>query len=267
MIDNCRCFPCSFQEIIPLNAGNIFGAEDTRPIPIWENIIRETLNRTQPIKTKFKCCSDPPSPSRYKPSDDAPNIEDEVVLEGDCNGEDEICTFNEESDFGELGDGPVGHNRSITIDSEEKIEESASLNSKESTEILQGTEKIDPSWPEQPSDQCISETLNSFKLVNSFKASKSFKNYRPLESYLNGGNGVVPEGHWLAKLDLDSIMYRKRRSKYVRIVSKQMVGVFLTIWVRRSLRKHIQNVHVSTVGVGVMGYIGNKVSFFLFLNM
>ncbi|GJX48145.1 aspartate--tRNA ligase 2, cytoplasmic-like protein [Tanacetum coccineum] len=30
------------------------------------------------------------------------------------------------------------------------------------------------------------------------------------------------------------------------------------IWVRRRLRKRIQNVHVSAVGVGVMGYIGNK---------
>nr|GFA77183.1 type IV inositol polyphosphate 5-phosphatase 3 isoform X2 [Tanacetum cinerariifolium] len=35
-------------------------------------------------------------------------------------------------------------------------------------------------------------------------------------------------------------------------------GIFITVWVRRRLRKHIQNVHVSAVGVGVMGYIGNK---------
>ena len=41
-----------------------------------------------------------------------------------------------------------------------------------------------------------------------------------------------------------------------------MVGIFITVWVRRSLRKHIQNVKVSTVGVGAMGYIGNKVIFF-----
>ncbi|KAF2297509.1 hypothetical protein GH714_024756 [Hevea brasiliensis] len=60
------------------------------------------------------------------------------------------------------------------------------------------------------------------------------------------------------ELDLDALMKRKRRSSYVRIVSKQMVGIFLTIWVRRSLRKYIQNLSVSTVGVGVMGYIGNK---------
>ncbi|KAI3672366.1 hypothetical protein L6452_38452 [Arctium lappa] len=242
-----------FQEIIPLNAGNIFGSEDNRPIPIWENIIRETLNKALPIKTRFKCYSDPPSPSRFiKPSDDAPNIED-VELESDCEGKEEIYTFNEESNFGELGDGPVGQNDSITIDSEEKVEESASLNSRKSMKLLEGTE-----IPSDLPAHCISEIPNSFKFVNSFKASKSFKNYRPLETYLNGGNRVIPEGHCLAKLDLDSIKYRKRRSKYVRIVSKQMVGVFLTIWVRRSLRKHIQNVHVSTVGVGVMGYIGNK---------
>ena len=64
----------------------------------------------------------------------------------------------------------------------------------------------------------------------------------------------------LAELDLESLVKRRRRPEYVRIVSKQMVGIFLTIWVRRHLRKHIQNLKVSTVGVGVMGYIGNKVS-------
>ncbi|CAN1268078.1 Type IV inositol polyphosphate 5-phosphatase 3, partial [Linum perenne] len=60
------------------------------------------------------------------------------------------------------------------------------------------------------------------------------------------------------KIDLESLLNHKRRSSYVRIVSKQMVGIFVTVWIRRSLRKHIQNVKVSTVGVGVMGYIGNK---------
>ena len=39
-----------------------------------------------------------------------------------------------------------------------------------------------------------------------------------------------------------------------------MVGVFLSVWVRRSLQKHIQNVQVSIVGVGTRGFIGNKAS-------
>ncbi|PWA58852.1 endonuclease/exonuclease/phosphatase [Artemisia annua] len=191
-----------FQEIIPLNAGNIFGSEDTRPIPIWENIIRKTLNKIQPVNTKFKCFSDPPSPSRFKPSKDTPDIEVEVVLESDIDSEQQLCTFID----------------SVSNNSEVKVEESN----------------------------------------NPFKNSKSFENFLPLESYLNVDNKVKPDVNWLEKVDLDSIMYRKRKSQYVRIVSKQMVGVFITIWVRRSLRKHIQNVHVSTVGVGAMGYLGNK---------
>ena len=53
---------------------------------------------------------------------------------------------------------------------------------------------------------------------------------------------------------------KRKRPEFVRMISKQMVGIFLSIWVRRSLRKHIQNLRVSTVGVGAMGYIGNKAS-------
>ncbi|URD94804.1 IPPc [Musa troglodytarum] len=64
-----------FQEVVPLNAGNVFGAEDGRPVQRWEHIIRETVNKIQPIKAKYKCYSDPP-PSRFKPSDDALGIED-----------------------------------------------------------------------------------------------------------------------------------------------------------------------------------------------
>ena len=52
----------------------------------------------------------------------------------------------------------------------------------------------------------------------------------------------------LPEIDLEALIKRKRRSPYVRIVSKQMVGIFITVWVRRSLRKQIQNLKVSTVG-------------------
>lgn len=51
---------------------------------------------------------------------------------------------------------------------------------------------------------------------------------------------------------------KRKRLQYVRVISKQMVGVFLSVWVQRSLQKHIQNLRVSTVGVGTRGFIGNK---------
>uniref|UniRef100_A0A0D9V4Z0 Inositol polyphosphate-related phosphatase domain-containing protein n=1 Tax=Leersia perrieri TaxID=77586 RepID=A0A0D9V4Z0_9ORYZ len=158
-----------FQEIVPLNAGNIFGAEDNRPVAVWENIIRETLNKISPDKPKYKCHSDPPSPSRFKPSDD---VEDQLVSESDSESGGEVHPWNEQ-DF------------SVDDDS-------------------------------------------------------------------------INEDNLLCDLNTKSVLIKRKRPYFVRIISKQMVGVFISIWVRRSLQKHIQNLKVSTVGVGAMGYIGNK---------
>ncbi|CAK9174151.1 unnamed protein product [Ilex paraguariensis] len=290
-----------FQEIIPLNAGNIFGAEDSRPVPKWESIIRETLNNIHPAKPKFKCYSDPPSPSRFKPSEDAPDIEDEVLLESDSDGKEELYAINEETNGSDkVQDGSVTEendflsartsvsssdtNLGMPVASElqrqfssrkrpdrlncfrpddctENAEASVSRYSKMLTKTLSGTERIGLSWPEPPLDMLAQHVLdkpNSIKSIRSFKASRYFTRYNSVNSNINGHNRVPSKTALLAELDLDSVMYRKRRPPYVRIVSKQMVGIFLTIWVRRSLRKHIQNLNVSAVGVGVMGYIGNK---------
>ncbi|CAN1256910.1 Type I inositol polyphosphate 5-phosphatase 2 [Linum perenne] len=54
------------------------------------------------------------------------------------------------------------------------------------------------------------------------------------------------------------IVKGKKYPKYVRIVSKQMVGIYVSVWVRKGLRRHVNNLKVSPVGVGLMGYLGNK---------
>ena len=136
------------------------------------------------------------------------------------------------------------------------IEQNGKLN-----RMLSGTERIGLSWPEPPLNllsQHVLDRPSSFKSIKSFRATKSFQTYSSFKSINDMASGIA----LLAELDLESLMKRKRRSSYVRIISKQMVGIFLTIWVRRSLRRHIHNLKVSTVGVGVMGYIGNKVCSF-----
>ncbi|TKY52836.1 Type I inositol polyphosphate 5-phosphatase 8 [Spatholobus suberectus] len=45
---------------------------------------------------------------------------------------------------------------------------------------------------------------------------------------------------------------------YCLAASKQMVGIFLCVWVRADLYKHVSNLKVSCVGRGIMGYLGNK---------
>jgi hypothetical protein len=59
--------------------------------------------------------------------------------------------------------------------------------------------------------------------------------------------------------DVNGIISVKSHPKYVRIVSKQMVGIYVSVWVQRKLRRHIHHLKVSQVGVGLMGYMGNKV--------
>jgi hypothetical protein len=109
-----------FQEIVPLNAGNIFGAEDNRPVAMWEHIIRETLNKISPDKPKYKCHSDPPSPSRFKPSDDAFVMEDEFISESDSESDGEVYPLNEQ-DLVDSVDGNHGNKCEHPTDAPETI--------------------------------------------------------------------------------------------------------------------------------------------------
>ncbi|KAG4952359.1 hypothetical protein JHK85_046226 [Glycine max] len=276
------------QEIVPLNPGNIFGAEDTRPVPKWENIIRETLNRVRPEMPKIKSFSDPPSPSKFKPSDDVPDIEEEILLESDSDIGEEVHPLDEENNIcdgtfmGETvntnllaSDAADIANTTLPVKTDlqrqfsfpkmfdrqksfsENMDTSFAQQATKLTRMLSGSERVVLSWPEPPLhllSQRVLDRPTSFKSLRSFKSSKSFKTYNSFKSIMDEMPGIVS----LPEIDLEALIKRKRRSSYVRIVSKQMVGIFITIWVRRSLRKQIQNLKVSTVGVGVMGYIGNK---------
>ncbi|GAA0139694.1 phosphatase [Lithospermum erythrorhizon] len=298
--DPADIYVIGLQEIIPLNAGNIFGAEDNRPVSKWENIIRESLNKVPPT-TKYKSYSDPPSPSRFKPSDDAPDIEDEILLGSDSEGEEEIYPINDngesicfedvgfESGAGKYGlpiiDEYVSTDDKITavakeikrqLSSSKRLErlnclktdeceaddeDSNHMLNRKLTKTFSGTERVGLSWPERPLDLLPHHKLerpNSFKSVKSLNATKSFRTYNSFKSCMNDEDRNLSDIALLGELDLETIINRRRKSAYVRIVSKQMVGIFLTVWVRRSLRRHIQHLRVSCVGVGAMGYIGNK---------
>ncbi|XWS65417.1 hypothetical protein CRYUN_Cryun05aG0111100 [Craigia yunnanensis] len=46
--------------------------------------------------------------------------------------------------------------------------------------------------------------------------------------------------------------------KYSLIASKQMVGIFLTVWMRKELVQRINHLRISCVGRGILGCLGNK---------
>ncbi|XP_066339004.1 type I inositol polyphosphate 5-phosphatase 10-like isoform X1 [Miscanthus floridulus] len=49
-----------------------------------------------------------------------------------------------------------------------------------------------------------------------------------------------------------------QRESYCLVACKQMVGLFATVWVRCGLVPHVGHVRFSCVGRGIMGYLGNK---------
>ena len=42
------------------------------------------------------------------------------------------------------------------------------------------------------------------------------------------------------------------------MTSRQLVGVYLTIWARNAFVEHISGVQTLAVATGMMGYLGNK---------
>ncbi|KAG8374298.1 hypothetical protein BUALT_Bualt11G0117200 [Buddleja alternifolia] len=59
-------------------------------------------------------------------------------------------------------------------------------------------------------------------------------------------------------LDERAIHSSTVQHKYRLAASKQMVGIFLCVWVREDLNHQISSLKVSCVGRGIMGYLGNK---------
>uniref|UniRef100_A0ACD5VD05 Uncharacterized protein n=1 Tax=Avena sativa TaxID=4498 RepID=A0ACD5VD05_AVESA len=218
-----------FQEVVPLNAGIVIGAEDGQTALAWEELIRDTLTRiSTPSRPKYRCRSSPATPSR----DGA----DEPFLGGTDTETDDDASFSfpvqaKEDLEGDQGEQQPGTQQSTHV------------------KTMSTTDKIGLAWPEQPLDLPAVTTASS-----SLKSSRSLRAHR---SFIASSAADVPN------LDLDGTLVRggkKKggRSPFVRIVRKQMVGIFLTIWVRRGLRRCVQNLKVSTVGVGKTGYIGNK---------
>jgi hypothetical protein len=289
--------------VVPLNAGNVLGAESSRPIPKWEAIIRRTLNKSHQAESKHKCFSAPPSPV-LRTSSVADELADELADEVDSlplevmNEEYIEAADGCESDILEFGKAiGIGKNlhlkRVYGIDCDSKLDwpehslaatpQVISSNSK-LRRVSSSSARIGFNWSENPSlfsPQHIA--LNRSGLKRSHQSSGNLGSMW-LEREQRHEVPEVPEvpevidsfsevSDWLSEaeddtfLEVPSEQYYSEiikdnddpRPKYVRIVSKQMVGIYVSIWVRKRLRRHINNLEVSPVGVGLMGYMGNKV--------
>ncbi|KAG9150447.1 hypothetical protein Leryth_010837 [Lithospermum erythrorhizon] len=271
-----------FQEVVPLNAGNVLGAETRRPIPKWEAIIRRTLNKSSELETKPKSFSAPPSPV--------------------------LRTSSAADILADVADAPIAEVVEETMSSC-KVTGDDMIRLKKDLQLkrIHGNNcgsRLD--WPERSLDPTPQAVSSSFKLRRVFSSSARVGSSFLDEALASGIQNASAEFNQLKRvhhssgnlglmlmdqpdsldvIDLlsdysehisdgeddsfrglsddeqDDIPLRdvvKHHQKYVRIISKQMVGIYVSIWVRKRLRRRINNLKVSPVGVGLMGYLGNK---------
>lgn len=63
---------------------------------------------------------------------------------------------------------------------------------------------------------------------------------------------------------LNSIESSVVRQGFRCLISKQMVGILISVWVRADLHSFVRNPSVSCVGCGIMGCLGNKVKYSIY---
>ncbi|CAO2163311.1 unnamed protein product [Urochloa humidicola] len=56
----------------------------------------------------------------------------------------------------------------------------------------------------------------------------------------------------------EEAMDQEQQDVFRCVVSKQMVGIFVSVWARSGLRRHVRHAGVARVGAGVLGRLGNK---------
>ncbi|WJX78865.1 Type IV inositol polyphosphate 5-phosphatase 7 [Trifolium repens] len=206
-----------FQEIVPLNAGNVLGTEDNGPARKWLALIRKTLNNLPGTSGGYHTPSPVP----------APVVELDADFEGSMRQK--ATSFFHRRSFQAMS-------RSMRMDNDMSIPQ-ACLDPRLSVcdRMITG---------HRTSDYDTNCRWGSSDDENEAGESPITTDYSPI-SY----SGCLPT---------EDSERPRGNSRYCLVASKQMVGVFLTVWVKSDIRDDVHNMKVSCVGRGLMGYLGNK---------
>ncbi|XP_078437449.1 type I inositol polyphosphate 5-phosphatase 4-like isoform X2 [Wolffia australiana] len=172
-----------FQEIVPLNAGNVLVSESNAPAKKWISIISNTLN----------------------------NSSSERSIKSNNN-------YNGGQSFRSTVAAPFAFTRVSSFP-----------NLRSSFRIDSGGKEYDNRWSDSDEED---EGEGSFRAIILSPSSSS--------------------------TDRDNDEKLDERLRYSLVARKQMVGIFLTVWVRTELKDEVRDLRVSCVGRGLMGYLRNK---------
>uniref|UniRef100_A0A7N1A8F2 Inositol polyphosphate-related phosphatase domain-containing protein n=1 Tax=Kalanchoe fedtschenkoi TaxID=63787 RepID=A0A7N1A8F2_KALFE len=252
-----------FQEIVPLNAGNVLGAEDNGPAKKWLALIRKTLNNLPGASGSNGCYTPSPIP--------------EPVVELDADFE-ESSRQNASSFFPRHS---FQATRSWRMENDHspfqpKLDRRFSVCDRFISGNMASDYDSNFRSADRPSD--CDASYRSGHRPSDFDSSRrschrpsdfdaSCRSGHQPSDYSRWGFSDDDNGPWDSPSTVlfSPMSYAgsanndgSESSRYCLVASKQMVGIFLTVWVRSDLRDHVRNMKVSCVGRGLMGYLGNK---------
>ncbi|KAK1576973.1 hypothetical protein Q3G72_003860 [Acer saccharum] len=206
-----------FQEIVPLNAGNVLGTENNGPARKWLALIRKTLNSLPGTSGGFHTPSPIPDPI--------------VELDADFEGStrQKASSFFQRRSFQSLS-------RSMRMDND------MSMSQPRLDRRFSVCDRV--IFGHRPSDYDPNFRWGSSDDENDPGDSPVTTQYSPIT--------------YSGSFSMEDRDRSSGNSRYCLVASKQMVGIFLTVWVKSDLRDNVRNMKVSCVGRGLMGYLGNK---------
>ncbi|XP_042515731.1 type I inositol polyphosphate 5-phosphatase 5-like [Macadamia integrifolia] len=183
-----------FQEVVPLNAGNVLVSEDNEPAARWLALINQALNRPPDVSKSYSSDSNHGSTHTKDSKSSQGNLSFQKAslkvmskkLRGDSSSSLKSCSCP-----------PSQERRRPTDMSDDILQRVGTLQirHKNSTEDLFSA-----------ADELLSPSLMKYRLI----------------------------------------------------ASKQMVGIFLSVWARKELVEYIGHLRLTCVGRGIMGRLGNK---------
>ncbi|XP_051120464.1 type IV inositol polyphosphate 5-phosphatase 7-like [Andrographis paniculata] len=208
-----------FQEIVPLNAGNVLGTEDNGPARKWQALVQKTLN-----SLPGSSCSVPSL---------IPNPIVDLVVDFDGLNRGKGSSFSHRSSFQSIS-------RSMRFMGSHVSNPPPNLDHRFSVcdQMMYG-------YNYRPSDYCDPDSRWTGSSDDEDGSNPSpYMQHSPVSHY---GPALIDDGD-----------RPPEQSRYFLFASKQMVGLFLMVWIKTDLRDDVRNLKVSCVGRGLMGYLGNK---------
>ncbi|RCV36296.1 hypothetical protein SEVIR_7G318400v4 [Setaria viridis] len=227
--DYSDIYVLGFQEVVPLNAGNVLVIEDNEPASRWLALINQALNRPSPTSDAYASAISEAAAASLSFS----------------RSVDTTASASPVSALQTPSSSPLDPSR-FHKSSNREIRRAA---------ITRGRRLKTCTCPaERP------RSRRSYRAPCLMGCGKNANAVESDTTTSDEDDEVTTSSFAVAdvKSPAPAAVAASRRERYCLVACKQMVGLFATVWVRRELVRHVGHVRFSCVGRGIMGYLGNK---------